>query len=206
MRLRPLSILGLLMLTVLLQACAPKNPSAETDCGFVQNVYGQRISWKNTGLIPLSVHQSFPDEMMPALEGAIKNWESVAGRPLFQIVATHVAGPIAPQKDGMNLIYWMPTWEADKSTEQARTSVYWVGNQINEADIRLNAKDFKFYLDTPQSYADVHLESLLVHELGHVLGLKHRDDGGSVMATYLASKTIRDNIGDADRTDLKCEY
>ncbi len=100
----------------------------------------------------------------------------------------------------------MPTWEAEKASEQARTSVYWVGDQIREADIRINAKNFTFYSETPSGYRDVHLQSLLIHELGHVLGLRHKDDTASVMATYLASQTLRINLSDADKENVNCEY
>ena len=67
-------------------------------------------------------------------------------------------------------------------------------------------KNFDFYLEGNAPGSSVHLESLLLHELGHVLGLKHRDDSGSVMATYLASSTQRTTIAKVDMQDLKCEY
>jgi len=190
----------------LLQACAPKHQS-EDDCGFVQNVYGERISWKTNDTIPLYLHESFPDAMIPALQEAIDSWSNVMGHAAFQLVTGYrVPGAAIPKQDGMNVIYWMTSWEADKSSEQARTSIYWVEDQIHEADMRINAKNFTFYLDSPISGKDVHLESLLIHELGHVLGLKHKDSDGSVMATYLSSKTVRDHIGDADTADIRCEY
>ena len=65
---------------------------------------------------------------------------------------------------------------------------------------------FKKTLETPAGNRDVHLESLLIHELGHVLGLKHKDSGDSVMATYLSSLTMRNDIPEKDIDDLKCEY
>ncbi len=200
-----LSSVGLILICALsLAACAPKHKEQEP-CGFVQNVYGERISWKGSDTVALNVHESFPPEMMPALNAAIKDWELALGRPMFQIRQTNFPSS-GPQQDGYNVIYWMKNWEAEKSLEQARTSVYWVGDQIREADIRLNAANFNFYLDNPSDYRSVHLESLLVHELGHVLGLKHKEDFGSVMATYLASMSKRTEISAADKADLKCEY
>jgi hypothetical protein len=133
------------------------------------------------------------------------DWAQVIGRPAFRIGQTGYQSS-GPRQDGVNVIYWMSTWEADKFSEQARTSIYWLGDQIREADMRINAKNFTFYTDTPTSSQDVHLESLLVHELGHVLGLKHKDDSGSVMATYLASRIQRTSIAEADKADIRCEY
>jgi hypothetical protein len=191
----------------LTQGCGNHHaPSNQPPCGFVQNVYGERVSWKKTSPIELYVHESFPPNMYPALKNAIHDWEIALGRPVFHIAAWGIQNPSTPAQDGMNVVYWMSTWEADKSSEQARTSVYWISDRITEADIRINAKDNHFYLETPVTYNDVHLESLLVHELGHVLGLKHRDDSGSVMATYLPSQTVRKDIPAADVSDVICEY
>lgn len=195
-----------LLLPILLafQACGPKKGD-EADCGFVQNVYGERISWKDSAPVGLYVHEGFPPSMLPALQRAISHWDQVLGRPSFRILQTGYQSS-SPRQDGVNVIYWMNTWEPEKSTEQARTSVYWIGDQIREADVRINDKNFNLYLNTPTSPSDVHLESLLLHELGHVLGLKHKDDNGSVMGTYLASSTVRTAISQADKENIKCEY
>lgn len=194
--------IGSLIFTM--SGCGPRK-QAQDDCGFVQNVYGERISWKSNSTISLFVHESFPAEYLPALKNAISTWEKSLGRPVFSIVQTGYQSS-GPQQDGVNVLYWMKTWENQKSSEQARTSIYWVGDQIKEADIRINNKNFNFYTGNSGSGAKVHLDSLLVHELGHVLGLKHKDDSGSVMATYLSALTQRTNIASADKQDLKCEY
>ena len=198
---------------VFLQACGP-NPlsflqpsySPQEDCGFVQNVYGQRISWKGNLPIPLYVHESYPKEYIGALQSAIQKWEQLAGKPLFQVMGYGSGGPLNPRQDGSNVIYYMNTWEDNRPSEQARTYVYWVGDVIREADIRINAKNFTFYWQSPKTNSDVHIESLLIHELGHVLGLKHNDSGGSVMATYLSALTTRVAIAGLDTKSLKCEY
>lgn len=197
-----------------LTACAPQRflsalstqPASQETCGFVQNVYGERISWKGKTPITLAIHESIPAEDYPAVEEALKIWETAAGKKLFDVVTWGQRGPLNPRQDGENVIYLLDTWEANKPQEQARTSVYWVGDQIREADIRLNGKDFSFYVDEPTTTRQVHLTSLLVHELGHVLGLKHQDQSVSVMATYLASNTVRDTVSPSDLQSVRCEY
>ena len=104
-----------------IQACAPKS---QDDCGFVQNVYGERISWKGSIPITMYVHSSVPSEYHAAIQSAADVWEKQAGRKLFEIVTQPLTGPINPIKDGSNIIYLMKNWEADRSSEQARTSIY----------------------------------------------------------------------------------
>lgn len=192
-----------------LSACGYSYRS-QKPCNFVQNVYGERVSWKGNLPITLYMHNSVPSQFYPAFEEAIRAWEDALGRQVFVIGGYDVPGPLNPRQDRTNMIYWMDTWEENKSSEQARTSVYWIGDEIKEADIRINASPmpsgFQFFLAEPRSKDDVHLSSLLIHELGHVLGLRHNDKSGSVMATYLASNVYRDQVGGLDVDSLKCEY
>ncbi len=206
--------LTLILSMLLLSACAPNKffeafqpqYKSQDDCGFVQNVYGERISWKGRYPILLQVHESVPVEFHASLAASLENWERVVGKKMFQVVNWSAKGPLTPRQDGVNVIYNLQEWEEAKHAEQARTSVYWVGDQIKEFDIRLNSKNFRFYSDEPQNGFDVHLPSLFVHEIGHALGLKHKDSGGSVMATYLASNISRNEIAITDRQTLACEY
>jgi hypothetical protein len=178
----------------------------QSDCNFVQNVYGERISWKANLPITLYVHESVPHEFYEAIEDSIAAWEEAAGRPVFKIAEWGVAGPLLPRQDRVNMIYWMDTWEDQKKSEQARTSVYWIGDEIKESDIRVNAAGFKYFTQQARTTDEVHLPSLMIHELGHVLGLKHNDSGSSVMATYLAAAVYRDRVNPADADALLCEY
>lgn len=188
-----------------LQACAPKNQAQDAE-GYVQNVYGERISWKGQTPIVIYVHESVPDQYVGAIEAAAKTWEAAAGHRLFYIQSKKMTGPILPQKDGSSVIYFMTSWEADRASEQARTSVYWVGDQIQEADMRINA-NFSFYWNQPSTNARaINFEALVLHEMGHILGLKHRDDEASVMATYLASNTNRTTLYQTDINSVKVEY
>ena len=185
------------------------------DCGFVQNVYGERISWKGKLPIHFYLHESIPQEYIPAIERAMNIWEKAAGRRLFHILSYRYSGPLQPRQDGFNVIYWMNTWDPNRPTEQGRTSVYWVGNQIKETDVRINAYNFTYYTDSSNTQSPpsassfsraIHLDSLMIHELGHVLGLKHTDDPPSVMATYLAMNTNRSELTAFDVSSLRCEY
>ncbi len=186
-----------------LMGCSQKSPDA---CGFVQNSSGERISWKNEAPIHLFMHTSVPQEFRGAVIGAADKWNQALGKNMIVIEDALVDGPNVANKDGQSVIYMSNTWEADKASEQGRTSIYWVGDRIRETDIKLNGQNFQFYWQkTPQTQG-VNIEALVLHEMGHVLGLKHKDTESSVMQTYLANNSDRTHVGETDIEALKCEY
>lgn len=192
-----------------IQACAPK---AEKDCGFVQNSYGERVSWNSALPVKMYLHQSVPQEYVQSILNAANTWNRALNKEMIIIDTTQrVGGAATPKQDGANVIYFMSDWESDKNDEQARTSIYWVGDQLKEADIRINAKIYSFYINQAGASMNsnspaINIEALVLHEMGHVLGLKHDDEHQSVMATYLPAHTDRTQISDTDFNSLKCEY
>jgi hypothetical protein len=203
------------LIASLMPACGPK-PEPQESCNFTQNVYGERLSWKKNLPIPIYVHSSFPSQYLPALYEAINVWDNGMGKKAFQVMNEHMDGPLEPGEDHRSVIYWMNNWESSMmNEEQGKTTAYNIGNEIIEADIRINASHatagsgtagFGFYLNAPTKGRDVHLESLLIHELGHVLGLKHNDNGESVMDTHLSASTKRTSLSSSDLSSLQCEY
>lgn len=201
-------ILGLIVLSVF----GPKwmrSAPVQNACNFVQNVDQERVSWKTDLPIHLRVHRSVPPEAKPAIEHAIAMYQQVLGKQVFMIDTWEAEGPNTPQKDGLSTIYWLSSWEPDRTKEQARTTLYWNGNQIYEADIRVNAANFRFDYapNKPGQKTDkIDLESLMIHELGHVLGLTHDPTIGSVMNFSLNEGQIRRHLGVVDLASLHCEY
>lgn len=180
--------------------------AAEEDCGFVQNSYGQRVSWKSTLPVRLLIHPNFPSEYINILKAAGTRWEDAAGKTLFQYDVAASNTSEIPQKDSSNVVYYLSDWDASQKEVQALTSIYWSRNVILETDLKVDAKFFNYYADTPSSAGDVHFESLLVHELGHVLGLKHKNISPTVMWPSLRGSTVREDLSDADKLSVKCEY
>ena len=212
-------ILGLTILG-LISSCSPK---AGDECGFVQNVYGQRISWKSNLPAAVLISTGVPAELKSAIYRAAATWEKKLGQQAFVLTEENLqsaAQTSAPGRDKKNGIYFLNNWESDKKSEQGRTSVYWAGEEIQEADIRINAADFSFYNEdqkqlvratnssndvqkTPSGY---NFEALMLHEMGHFLGLKHREEKGSVMATYLSAFQDRTEPASLDTENVQCEY
>ena len=204
-------------ISVYLTSCSP---TPQKDCGFVQNIYGQRIAWKLRQPVRIYVDTSVPKELRPALYRAAKTWEDQAGRRLFEFIEDSTDLSRTPSRDSKNAIYFLSNWESDRTSEQGRTSVYWAGDQIQEADIRINGADFGYYDQDTQSLVGsatlrqqgltprdgYSFEALLLHELGHFLGLKHREGGSTVMATHLAAYTNRTQLSQTDQESIRCEY
>jgi hypothetical protein len=207
------SLAILIVFAIFLHSCAPKSSN---DCGYQQNVYGQRISWKSKNSIPIYIDASVPATLKPAIFRAAKTWESYVGRQIFQIIDETNSKTTLPSRDRKNGIYFLSEWESDKKSEQGRTSVYWAGDEIQEADIRINAADFVYYDQDPKQLVKLNsdlntgeaynFEALILHELGHFLGLKHREGNGTVMATHLSSYTNRVSLVGSDASSVQCEY
>ena len=191
-------LLGALSIT---QVYCAKPLSPQTPCGFVQNSEGQRVSWKAMTPIKFYVDSSVPTQYQAAIQNAMNTWEKIIGRKVFVIAGTSTS---SPGQDGQNGIYWLSTWDSTAPDQQANTTLYWADNQVTEADIRVDAKNFSYSVDPGSAQVDI--ESLFLHELGHVLGRKHEDSVPSVMAKALPDGLIRRTPFPADVDDIKCEY
>ncbi len=204
--LRGMALMVFLVCWCALQACGRKL-DPQPACSFIQNSELRRVSWKSRGQVRLFVHSSVPREAYGAIERAVKTWNDKI-RPfrtadLLVIEAWGASGSTAAQNDGYNMIYWMNEWDHNRRAEQARTTVYWGGTQIVEADLRINAKNYSFYMESGKPVG-LDLESLIVHELGHVIGRSHAPEG--VMQVSLAEGQQRRTLSAEDVSALKCEY
>jgi hypothetical protein len=178
-------------------------PAAQDPCGYVQNAYGQRVSLKNGPPIKLYFDANFPTQYYADVQTAIQTWETAIGHQVFDLQPDPQPAS-TPGQDGLSIIYWLDTWDPSLESEQANTTIYWDGDQITEADMKFDASYYSMS-DTP-SPTTVDMQSLVLHELGHVLGLKHDDPDQSVMDAYLNSDFERRTLYSADISHLQCEY
>lgn len=181
--------------------------SSQEDCGYIQNSAGARVSWKSIRPVSIKINSEVPSEFHDAILKAADRWNSAIGSKVLdvQVGTESEPGRIASQNSS-NGIFWYQDWDESMTTQQAVTTVYYRGNQANESDIKINAKNFVFYVSDPKSNHDVHMESLMVHEFGHVLGLKHLSIWPTVMWPTLAGQIERTTLAAKDLEDLKCEY
>ena len=216
--LRLIGLLAALFTTgLVLQACAEK-PLEEASCNFVQNGSLQRVSWGSQVPVVMYIDSSVPNEFTNDIKAAAAVWNKEIGREVIKI-GGYVDSKTEPAQDGHNIIYYRSTWESDKANEQARTTVYWAGDRIYEADLKINASvesRFTFSSGDHPEVGRIDMESLIVHEFGHVLGLAHSAAAKSVMARSLptlntastdpSNQGIRRNLSASDEESVRCEY
>lgn len=183
-------------------ACAPRLDPQDS-CNFSQNSEKQRVSWKGHLPIPIYLHSSVPIQYRQAILDAMNTWAEELQQPVFTLAGVSNGSLSAAGQDGYSVIYWMDNWPNEY--EQARTTIYWVGSEIREADIRING-DLSMSGGEELIPGYVDMESLMLHELGHVLGLAHNHDFSSIMVETLATATARRELSNTDRQSLACEY
>jgi predicted Zn-dependent protease len=203
-----LSLFILIAIAAVLQACA-KKPDPETSCSFVQNGDMQRVSWGGDTPVVLYIDDSVPNVYNDAISAAIHDWNTAVGREVLKL-GGRVKTTGIPERDGVNTIYYLREWERDHANEQARTTVYWSGDRIYEADVRINALDHDFFWGTDPVPGKVDMQSLMLHEFGHVLGLAHTEGKGetaeSVMVRSLPTALLRRSLAKSDLSSIRCEY
>lgn len=189
------------------QLLSDKDP--QEACTFVQNKSKQRVSWKKELPIKFRVHKDMPATAKASLEAAAMKWNVISSKNVIEFVEWE-ATETAEQgySDGRPTIYWQKTWEEDRQSEQARTTVVWSGAAIKDADIKINAKDFQFSYEAEEfDYKKVDFISLLVHEMGHALGFAHATTRKSVMYPLLSKGYDRREIEHiSDLESYGCEY
>lgn len=203
-KLRTSLLVILVMSSLALVACQPKLVPEE-DCNFVMSSEIQRVSWKANLPVKMYISPEVPIELRQAVRIAASKWNLEIGKEAL-IIYENDSTPTKAVKDGTNIISWETAWNPNKPSEQARTTITWRGDTINEADILVNAKNHQFSAFGEINPNKIDFTALMVHELGHVLGLQHVTGEPSVMNPTLALNTPRIDIENVDADSLKCEY
>ena len=188
------------------------------------NLYGVHSAkgWKNKLPIKFYTAEDMPVELVEQVQNAMNTWEAAVGLDLFSyeglddVAADNMSELYNTLKDDKNGHYLDLQWV--KNTEKSRlvlATTVWENSpeapdSIAKADIRYNAESYKFGDSLEEASADrrimVDMETLALHELGHLLGLTHvsvDDDPFSVMnpslfiGEGLASRNL--STGDVER-------
>lgn len=180
--------------------------SSIESCNFVQNSQGIRVSWKSATPINFMINADIPSKYDATIEHAATIWNNYLHKDLIHVYRNNsFTNP--PGDDKYNVIYFMTTWPVDQNMEQARTAIRWDVSKLRDSDIKVNAANFSLYADGETAIqGQISLLSLMLHEMGHAVGLKHIPDNLSVMQTHLGSNTDRNTPAPVDLESLGCEY
>lgn len=198
-------IIGITVLSILVIAlgCTQSSPSSQEPCGFVQNSDGQRVSLNGAPPIKLYFDANFPTQYYADVQNGIAAWEAVIGHKQFDLQPDPLPAS-TPSQDGNSVIYYLDNWDPSLENQQANTTIYWDNTTIVEADVKIDAL---YYSDSDNpGPTTVDMASLVLHELGHVLGLAHDTVDQSVMAPYLSFDFERRNLYSSDVQHIQCEY
>lgn len=195
---------SVILILISLLGCA--SPSPQPDCNFLKNQFNERVSWKDQAPVTYYLHSSVPVEFRTSVEYAANKWNSAAQRTLITISPFVVPGPINATRDGKNVIYFYTSNWSSKSTVQGEAKVNYFGDMFLDTDIILNGVNYKYYTLGNSVPDAVNIETLLIHEMGHTLGLMHSKDQDSVMFGFLAKNMERTEIESSTVDSLKCEY
>ncbi|MCK5072622.1 MAG: matrixin family metalloprotease [Bacteriovoracaceae bacterium] len=157
----------------------------------------------------------------------IADFETLAGQwddshpdyDFFNYPATEVAnkdtGNLDDYYDGEMGIYKSTTWFNEISSNalgitqffairrNAGTSSEFL--ELVHVDIIMNYRDYEFDPADPE-YSNFDLSSVMLHELGHFLGVGHSSDSNAVMAPTISMGEIRDTLTDDDHGNIQNLY
>jgi hypothetical protein len=148
----------------------------------------RRLKWDTSrGPIRITLNQQgsadLPIETVEtALRNAMSQWQNVSGQAVRFEYAGRNAAAVANDVDSINSVVWLESnWPYSPSVAAITRFSFFVSDPpfFADADILLNGQTFRWSL-TPGG-GTVHPQQVLIHELGHLLGLAHSSNFSSTM-------------------------
>lgn len=185
----------LLLLALCLPACA-RELKPDEKCGFLLN-NGQRISWGERKIY-IYITKSVPANFHDAIRSAVRTMNSAIDGAIILQESTMQENAYG---DVVNSICY--GCKELGPLEQAQALLRWTGAYMLEADVVLGTR---FKLSATPSLNEIDAESLVLHELGHAVGLDHSDERNSIMYPTLFYGEIRRGLSEKDLKNLRCGY
>jgi hypothetical protein len=158
--------------------------------------------WKQFPLV-FYIDKSVPKEAAGAIKRAGESWNQSVGFTLLKF--SNIKSKSPSPRDGHNVIYWDRIKPTKNTGGLAFTQTAWLELFYIEADIYIFAKGRGIsFLGEPKHSYDPDLESIMVHEFGHVFGLEHVSTGVMVSISPLS---VNERRIDANAIDaVRCLY
>ncbi len=224
----------ILMGLLTLNSCLKEEPNRQSSGGSSSfNSNTTPVRW-STGLLSsgldLRISTDISDNFVGAdndssgrnpIEQMLKNWNEASSLTFFQLPANDIAnkdtGDLNSYKnDGVLGIYRSDNWFSNVSSQALAITQYFgyrrnVGSsseyvELFHADILLNYRDYSFSTDSTSGTYD--LASVVLHELGHFVGLSHVNSyaTASVMQPYLGMSDEVRSLFNYDRSSVQELY
>lgn len=174
--------------------------------------------------IPFRFGDDLNEEQKVHLLAAMKHWETVVGKPLFKYTGTHTGMTgdsfndlYSSLSDRVNGHYLDTNWAKTGKPDHVLATTIWNNGAdtrvITDADIRFNNEGYIIGDSLKQKATRdkevVDMQSLALHELGHLLGLAHISadiDSSSIMNPSLfigeGLTTRRMSRGDIEKAQV----
>jgi len=164
--------------------------------GFIKDSFGYNMTQEKLP-VDIIINQDLIEEEETAIRSAIDTWNRSTGIDLFVL-------RVAKDSSDPGSIRYLKKWEYEK-THTAQTNIIPRGHFIKEFSILLNTDLYQF--STNYSPTAVDLQSVILHELGHVLGLDHEtNDLQSVMNPNMNPGEYKRDISFSDISRVKDQY
>lgn len=183
--------------------------------------------WKRSLPIKFMTSSEIDSEVVKQLQAAMKSWEDAVGKNLFQYDGTEgrkgadFRQLYEPLTDAINGNYFDANWfKATGKSNSVLATTIWENNSsdkssIMKADIRYNA-EYYIFGNSLEEFSEgkrtiVDMESLALHELGHLLGLAHvkeDEDRFSVMnpSLFIGEGMITRRLSRGDIVRIRSVY
>jgi len=183
--------------------------------------------WKRNLPIRFFTSDEIKSESIQQLQTAMKTWETAIGKPLFKYEGEEKKHGSAfrqlyePLNDAINGNYFDNSWfKATGKSNSVIATTIWENDpkdtsSIVKADIRYNA-EFYIFGNSLSEFSEgkrtiVDMESLALHELGHLLGLTHMnesEDRFSVMnpSLFIGEGMITRKLSKGDISRIRSVY